>query len=68
MARSNYKTATFTLPNGKRKYVTARTQEELEEKIFNLWQHRTNGKIHRIAVVAERTLWITSELLFAKAH
>ena len=36
MARSNYKTATFTLPNGKRKYVTARTQEELEEKVFNL--------------------------------
>ena len=33
-----------------------------------LRQHRTNGKIHRIAVVAERTLWITSELLFAKAH
>ena len=33
-----------------------------------LGQHRTNGKIHRIAVVAERTLWITSELLFAKAH
>ena len=34
----------------------------------HLRQHRTNGKIHRIAVVAERTLWITSELLFAKAH
>ena len=34
----------------------------------SLGQHRTNGKIHRIAVVAERTLWITSELLFAKAH
>ena len=36
MARTNYKTATFTLPNGKRKYVSARTQEELSEKVFNL--------------------------------
>ena len=36
MARNNYKTATFTLPNGKRKYVTAKTQEELEEKVFTL--------------------------------
>ena len=36
MARTNYKTATFTLPNGKRKYVSARTQEELDEKVFNL--------------------------------
>ena len=36
MARTNYKTVTFTLPNGKRKYVSARTQEELDEKVFNL--------------------------------
>lgn len=36
MARTNYKTTTFTLPNGKRKYVSARTQEELDEKVFNL--------------------------------
>ena len=36
MARKNYKTATFTLPNGKRKYVTAATQEELEKKVFDL--------------------------------
>ena len=36
MARTNYKTVTFTLPSGKRKYVSARTQEELDEKVFNL--------------------------------
>lgn len=36
MARKHYKPATFTLPNGKRKYVTATTQEELDEKVFNL--------------------------------
>ena len=42
--------------------------ESIKELCKELRQHRTNGKIHRIAVVAERTLWITSELLFAKAH
>lgn len=36
MARKGYKTATFTLPDGTRKYVYAKTQEELEEKVFNL--------------------------------
>lgn len=36
MARKGYLTKTFTLPNGKRKYVTAKTQEELDEKVFNL--------------------------------
>ena len=36
MARTNYKTTTFTLPNGKRKYVSARTQEELDEQLYNL--------------------------------
>lgn len=36
MARKGYKTATFTLPDGTRKYVYAKTQEELDEKLFNL--------------------------------
>ena len=36
MARKGYKTASFTLPDGTRKYVYAKTQEELDEKVFNL--------------------------------
>ena len=36
MARKGYLTASFTLPDGKRKYVYARTQEELDEKVFQL--------------------------------
>jgi integrase len=36
MARKGYKTASFTLPDGTRKYVYAKTQEELDEKVFQL--------------------------------
>ena len=36
MARKGYKTATFTLPDGTRKYVYAKTQEELDAKLFDL--------------------------------
>lgn len=36
MARKGYKTATFTLPDGSRKYVYAKTKEELDEKVFQL--------------------------------
>lgn len=36
MARKGYKATTFTLPDGTRKYVYAKTQEELDEKVFNL--------------------------------
>ena len=36
MARKGYKTVSFTLPDGTRKYVYAKTQEELDEKVFNL--------------------------------
>ncbi len=36
MARKGLYTQTFTLPSGKRKYVTAKTKEELEEKVFQL--------------------------------
>lgn len=36
MARKGYKTASFTLPDGTRKYVYAKTQEELDDKVFNL--------------------------------
>ena len=36
MARKGYKTATFNLPDGTRKYVYAKTKEELEEKLFQL--------------------------------
>lgn len=36
MARKGYKTATFTLPDGSRKYVYAKTQEALDQKIFDL--------------------------------
>ena len=36
MARKGLKTATFTLPDGTRKYVYAKTQEELDAKVFDL--------------------------------
>lgn len=36
MARKGYKTATFKLPDGTRKYVYAKTQEELDQKVFDL--------------------------------
>ena len=36
MARKGYLTASFTLPDGKRKYVYAKTQEELDKKVFDL--------------------------------
>ena len=36
MAKSQYYTQTFTLPNGKRKYVRAKTKEELDKKVFEL--------------------------------
>lgn len=36
MARKGLYTQTFTLPSGKRKYVTAKTKAELEEKVFQL--------------------------------
>lgn len=32
MARKEYKTKTITLPNGKRKYITAKSTDELKEK------------------------------------
>jgi integrase len=36
MARKGYKVATFTLPDGRRKYVTAKTKEKLENRILDL--------------------------------
>lgn len=36
MARKGYKTSSFTLPDGTRKYVYAKTQEELDQKVFDL--------------------------------
>lgn len=36
MARKGYKTASFTLPDGTRKYVYAKTQAELDAKVFDL--------------------------------
>lgn len=36
MARKGLFTKTLTLPNGKRKYVTAKTQEELDQKVFEI--------------------------------
>lgn len=36
MARKGYKQASFTMPDGTRKYVYAKTQEELEKKVFDL--------------------------------
>lgn len=36
MARKGYKTASFKLPDGTRKYVYAKTQEELDQKVFDL--------------------------------
>lgn len=35
MARKGYLTATITQPGGKRKYIYAKTKEELDEKVFH---------------------------------
>lgn len=64
MARKGYLTATFTLPDGKRKYVYAKTQEELDEKVFQL-----KMQLHMGVDLSDRTtvgelvqLWYTTEV------
>lgn len=64
MARKGYLTKTFTLPNGKRKYVTAKTQEELDEKVFNLkLQLRLGVDIEDSTTVGELIqMWYDAEV------
>ena len=64
MARKGYFTKTFTLPNGKRKYVTAKTQEELDEKVFNLkLQLRMGVDINAETTVGELIqMWYDAEV------
>ena len=64
MARKGLLTKTFTLPNGKRKYVTAKTPEELEEKVFNLkLQLRMGVDIEDSTTVGELIqMWYDAEV------
>lgn len=64
MARKGYLTATFTLPDGKRKYVYAKTQQELDDKVFRL-----KLEMHMGVDLSDQTtvgeliqLWYTSEV------
>lgn len=64
MARKGYLTASFTLPDGKRKYVYAKTQEELDEKVFQL-----KMQLHMGVDLSDKTtvgeliqLWYTAEV------
>ncbi|WP_312280754.1 tyrosine-type recombinase/integrase [Oscillibacter sp.] len=43
MARKEYLTKTITLPDGKRKYITAKSQEELKEKTLTARIHLRAG-------------------------
>ena len=63
MARKGYLTASFTLPDGKRKYVYAKTQEELDKKVFDL-----KLQLHMGVDLSDQTtvgeliqLWYTAE-------
>lgn len=64
MARKGYKTATFTLPDGTRKYVYAKTQEELDEKVFNLkLQMKLGVDLNDKTTVGELVkLWYTTDV------
>ena len=64
MARKGYLTASFTLPDGKRKYVYAKTQEELDKKVFDL-----KMQLHMGVDLGDQTtvgeliqLWYTAEV------
>ena len=64
MARKGYLTASFTLPDGKRKYVYAKTQEELDKKVFDL-----KMQLHMGVYLDDQTtvgeliqLWYTAEV------
>lgn len=64
MARKGYKTASFTLPDGTRKYVYAKTQEELDEKVFNLkLQMKLGVDLNDQTTVGELIrMWYTTEV------
>ena len=64
MARKGYKTATFTLPDGTRKYVYAKTQEELDEKVFDLkLQMKMGVNLKDTITVGELIkMWFTTEV------
>jgi len=64
MARKGYKTATLTLPDGTRKYVYAKTQAELDEKVFNLrLQMKMGVDLKDRTTVGELIkLWFTTDV------
>ena len=64
MARKGYKTATFTLPDGTRKYVYAKTQEELDQKVFDLkLQMKMGVDLNANLTVGELIkMWYTTEV------
>lgn len=64
MARKGYKTATFTLPDGTRKYVYAKTQEELDKKVFDLrLQMKMGVDLKDQTTVGELIkMWFTTEI------
>ena len=64
MARKGYKTATFTLPDGTRKYVYAKTQEELDQKVFDLkLQMKMGVDLKAQTTVGELIkMWYTTEV------
>lgn len=64
MARKGYKTASFTLPDGTRKYVYAKTQEELDKKVFDLkLQMKMGVELNDKTTLGELVkLWYTSEV------
>ena len=64
MARKGYKTATFTLPDGTRKYVYAKTQEELDQKVFDLkLQMKMGVDLNDRTTVGELIkMWYTTEV------
>lgn len=64
MARKGYLTSTFTLPDGTRKYVYAKTQEELDKKVFELkLQMKMGVDLKSNITVGELIqLWYTTEV------
>lgn len=64
MARKGYKTATFTLPDGTRKYVYAKTQEELDQKVFDLKLQMKMGVDLKAQITVGELIkmWYTTEV------
>ena len=64
MARKGYKTASFTLPDGTRKYVYAKTQEELDQKVFDLKLQMKMGVNLKDSITVDELIkmWYTTEI------